>query len=294
MSNSSPVFIGGLYKSGTSLLRAMLGRHSNIASGLETFWFDLDFTGQTQPNKEFRNWDATRNEPLAQHIDRLAAFFDLKGELVRSISKQSSCAEEFLDLFMSTYASQKEKKRWVEKTPANVLHIDRIFSFWPNACFIHVVRDPRDAYSSNAKKKELWRNPETFAKLWIKFISTCEKAKISGSYPSILEVRYEDLVLYPTSTMRMVLDFIKEPWEESTACFSGEPQDIEKVRKITGKTSATLKSLSKPMAKDRIGAWKRELEQASQLSELEHIIGQAGYGDVWNRYKYTDKASALR
>ena len=33
---SSPVFIGGMYKSGTSLLRAMLGRHSRLFAGLET------------------------------------------------------------------------------------------------------------------------------------------------------------------------------------------------------------------------------------------------------------------
>ena len=287
MSNTSPVFIGGLYKSGTSLLRAMLGRHSNIASGLETFWFDLDFTGQAQHIKESRNWDATRNEPLEQHIDRLAAFFDLNRELVYSMCEQSSCAEEFLNRFMSTYASQKGKKRWVEKTPANVLHIDRIFSFWPNACFIHVVRDPRDVYSSNAKKSEQWSCPETFARLWIKFVSAYEKAKVSGRYPLTLEIRYEDIVMAPFKTMRMVLEYINEPWEESTACFSGEPQDIEKVRKITGKTSATLKSLSKPLAKDRIGAWRRELEKSSHLSELEHKIQQAGYGNTWNQYKYT-------
>ena len=35
---SSPAFVGGMYKSGTSLLRAMLGRHSRIFTGLETQW----------------------------------------------------------------------------------------------------------------------------------------------------------------------------------------------------------------------------------------------------------------
>ena len=46
---TSPIFIGGLFKSGTTLLRAMLGQHSAIASGLETQWFKMD-------------WEKIRNE----------------------------------------------------------------------------------------------------------------------------------------------------------------------------------------------------------------------------------------
>jgi hypothetical protein len=32
----APTFIGGIFRSGTTLLRAMLAQHSTIASGLET------------------------------------------------------------------------------------------------------------------------------------------------------------------------------------------------------------------------------------------------------------------
>ena len=42
----APIFIGGMFKSGTSLLRAMLGQHSAIASGLETYWFDWDWAAR--------------------------------------------------------------------------------------------------------------------------------------------------------------------------------------------------------------------------------------------------------
>ncbi|MDZ7696604.1 MAG: sulfotransferase [Deltaproteobacteria bacterium] len=78
----SPIFIGGLYKSGTSLLRAMLSQHSSIVGGLETFWFDLDFSGKTQSIHNVRNWDATRSEPLHDHITRLANFYDMDREVV--------------------------------------------------------------------------------------------------------------------------------------------------------------------------------------------------------------------
>jgi hypothetical protein len=37
------IFIGGMFKSGTSLLRVMLGQHLAISAGLETAWFQLDW-----------------------------------------------------------------------------------------------------------------------------------------------------------------------------------------------------------------------------------------------------------
>ena len=37
-----PIFIGGMFKSGTSIARKYIGNHPNIFSGLETNWFYLD------------------------------------------------------------------------------------------------------------------------------------------------------------------------------------------------------------------------------------------------------------
>lgn len=286
-SNSSPIFIGGLYRSGTSLLRAMLGRHSSIAGGLETFWFNLDFAGSVKPGEETRNWDGTRNEPLKDHIIRLADFFEMEKAVVDQIAARSSGPEDFIDRFMARYASSAGKKRWVEKTPANVLHVERIFSFWPTGLFIYILRDPRDVYSS-VRRTGKWAEPETFAKLWIKFVAAYESAGKSPFSNSVLELRYEDLVLDPFKTMRDVIDFIGEPWEESVALFDGEQTEFERVKKITGKSSLTLQQLSRPLAGNRVGAWKTELDDPKKLSEVEDLIHEAGFGDRWERYKYRD------
>ena len=286
VSNSSPVFIGGLYKSGTSLLRAMLSNHSNIAGGLETFWFDLAFSGKDL-KVSTRNWNGTRNEPLQEHVSRLAAYYDISKNAVLAMAERCSSGEEFIDSFMSQHARQTGKNRWVEKTPANTLHIGRIFTFWPQANFIHVVRDPRDVYSSNALKSEEWSDPATFSNLWIKFISAHKEAKKTNWSRSMIEIRYEDLVLYPEETMRGILEFIREPWEDSVAGFQGESKDLEKVQNITGKTSSTLMRLSQPLSTTRIGAWKKELSTPEKLSQLEEIIRQAGFNEIWNSYKYS-------
>lgn len=285
LSNATPIFIGGLYRSGTSLLRAMLSRHSNIAGGLETFWFDLSFTEQYLQEKNIRNWDATRNEPLKDHLGRLADFYDLKRSDVFSMAANYSSGEEFIDHFMAQYALLSGKRRWVEKTPANLLHIERIFAFWPKGYFIHVVRDPRDVFSS-VRRSGKWTEPEVFSRLWIKFFSAYQKAKGTIPSGSIMEVRYEDLVCEPERTTRNILSFIDEPWEEGVANFQGESSDFEKVKTITGKSSATLAQLSKPLVKNRIGAWKNELKDSNALSELELIIQNNGFEQIWDRYKW--------
>jgi len=285
-SNSSPIFIGGIYKSGTSLLRAMLSRHTNIAGGLETFWFNLDFEGMAQKDQAVRHWDGTRIEPLERHIARLADYFDLDKTGVTELARNCDCAEKFIDLFMNEYAASIGKKRWVEKTPANILHMGRIFDCWPDAIFIHMIRDPRDVYSSNVTGTGKWNDIEIFARMWIKFIAAYTDAKDTIPAHSVMELRYEDLALDPSKTMRNLLDFINEPWEEAVSRFDGKPEDFEKVRKFTGKSSGTLARLSKPLLKDRIGAWKNELDNRDNLIKLEALIEEAGLGDLWDSYKY--------
>ena len=64
MLTRDPIFIGGMFKSGTSLLRAMLGRHSRLFAGLETQWLAQDRQGITPEDR--RAW-----------LERLAIFFDV-------------------------------------------------------------------------------------------------------------------------------------------------------------------------------------------------------------------------
>ena len=70
----APIFIGGMFKSGTTLLRAMLGQHSAIASGLETYWFDW-------------NWSQRDSAEMKRTLERLAGYFDMSAEEVRALAK---------------------------------------------------------------------------------------------------------------------------------------------------------------------------------------------------------------
>ena len=284
----APIFIGGLYRSGTSLMRAMLGQHSRIAGGLETFWFDLQWE-EKRGERLGRRWDGTRDESLDMHLERLARFYELDEAAMARLIAQSADAETFIDLFLQEYAQHCGKSRWVEKTPANLLHLQHIFNVWPEARFIHVYRDPRDVYASLFRTGK-WGTPSEFARLWIHFMSGYETGRLAvGPTSALLEVRYETLVLDPVGTMRTVITFVEEPWEESVARFEGDARDHQTVLRLTGKSSTTLKQLSNPLTTSRIGLWARDVAPQAVV-EIETKVREAGFGALWERFIFKDAA----
>jgi hypothetical protein len=265
----APIFIGGMFKSGTTLLRSMLAQHSAIVSGLETYWFDLT-RGDTSP-------DATERA-----LARLATYFDLDPATVRGFSDGSRSAEAFLDRLMTHIASRAAKRRWAEKTPGNIAVVDRIWAFWPQAQVVHIVRDPRDVYASSIEANK-WQDPRVFAEQWTSTIGEGAQrvAALAPSRDVYHVVRYEDLVEDPERTMRRVVDFLGERWEPQVASFGGQSEDFDKVLQATGKASTTLERLKQPLTGERRGIWRQVLSDA-QVRALREAIVQRGHGETFD------------
>jgi hypothetical protein len=266
----APIFVGGMFKSGTSLLRAMLGQHSAIASGLETYWFDW-------------NWSARESASMKVMYGRLAHFFDMSVAEVTGMAMRSETAEDFLETLMAEVARRQGKPRWAEKTPGNIAHADRIWAAWPDAKIVHIIRDPRDVFASLVEARK-WDSPEEFADRWVSTIGRGLRLKgeINPSDKSYLAIRYEDLIAASEQTMRRVIDFIEEPWEAAVAQFTGRPEDFDKVLEATGKASTTLERLKEPLSGERVGIWPQVLTQ-NQLMEIKRAINARGYGDIYER-----------
>ena len=286
----SPIFIGGLFKSGTSLLRAMLGQHSALASGLETYWFDMNWeekdTGDVSRFHEGRQWDASRDEPLLTHIERLRKLFEIDERVTASIVEQSHSVKDFLERFWGYYADRHGKQRWVEKTPGNVLHLQRIFSEWPHAKFIHLTRDPKDVYASFKQVKK-WDSPTEFARLWCHFFGAVESFKIhaDSSLKDFIEIRYEELIIEPQQTTQLICEFLEEPWEEAVGRYQGQEHDYQKVLEITGKASSTLDRMRKSLSKERIGIWQNRVTDA-ELEIIRKYVSEQGLLRVFKDAEY--------
>lgn len=241
-----PIFVGGMFKSGTSLLRALLGQHPNIASGLESYWFDID-------------WTDHNSDDWQRRIQTLAQLYEFPEAEVVALATTRPDVGAFLTDFMSKVAAREGKPRWAEKTPGNIIHAERIFELWPDARLIHILRDPRDIYASLVEAQK-WSSPEAFGSRWCAMIGAAERFKANHpDDPRFLEIRYEALTLHPVDTMREVIAFIGEPWDEAVAQFAGQADDYDRVLAVTGKASTTLERLKQPLSRDRVLLWPRVL-----------------------------------
>jgi len=265
-----PIFVGGMFRSGTSLLRAMIGQHPNIASGLETYWFAID-------------WNRREDADVQERLRRLAEFYEFDSKDVMAMVAQSATIYAFLSKFLSAYTVRIGKSRWAEKTPGNIQHMDRIISGWPDAKIVHIIRDPKDIYASLREEKK-WDSIDEFTERWCSIVGAVEgfRSKLDLSSDRYIELRYESLIADPLGTTRILFDFLGEPWSEDVARFGGKADDFEKVRTATGKTSSPLKRLTQPLMSTRVGIWRRVLS-AEEVDLLRHAVTERGFGSAFRR-----------
>jgi hypothetical protein len=267
ISPSNPIFIGGMYKSGTSLLRAMLGRHSHLFAGLETQWL-----------REW--WEIDPVNPRRAWLERLSIFFDVPLSDLENVCRGASEVETCLDCLMAFLAARAGKARWIEKTPGNAGAIGRILTHWPRARILHIIRDPRDVYASMIESRK-WTNPQEFAVRWCATVAAARKwlADQGGTHPSYCELRYERLVRAPEAQIRLLLAFLDERFEAQVAAFPGQPEDFDRVRRATGKDSPTLRRLAKPITAARVGVWSTTV-LPEQWREVQTALVDRGSGDL--------------
>lgn len=136
-----PIFVGGLMKSGTTLVRKLIAGHPNIFGGLETHWFSQEFE---------TNW----SNPQSKRSQWLAKFYDITLKEYTDLSRTCDSHYTFINAFLLYCAGKVNKHRFVEKTPDNIIHLEEIWRFWPQAKVIHLVREPLDVFASWKKHEK--------------------------------------------------------------------------------------------------------------------------------------------
>jgi hypothetical protein len=273
MDNTAPIFIGGLMRSGTTLLRAMLAQHSAIASGLETHWFDIDW-----PNQQARG-----GEPLRDYLHRIGEFFDVGAEVVDTQMAAADSAAAYLDLFMGAITQAAGKRRWAEKTTGNIRHLDAILAHWPQARIIHVVRDPRDIFAS-FRRSEKYGGITDFANLWCDYLG--DVARFKNELPldgrNYLELRYEALVRDPVGEMQAVISFLGEDWEDAVGRFEGKGDEHDRVLGLTGHSSTTLEQIAHPLSQNRVGLGQSSISD-EEMAAARTTVAARGLGELFAR-----------
>lgn len=191
-----PVFVVGSLRSGTTLLRLLLDHHPEINIFGEFEAAVSQVKGPGWPNlDEYYEFLEVDRQTLAYNlkIPDSSSYVDLVTSLFNQIAKRS-------------------KKKIVGASIHS--NIDRIPGIWPDAKFIHLLRDPRDVAKSCIGMGWVG-NVYDGASYWLDAESNVAKLRNKIKNENIITVTYEDLITNPVQVLTSICNFLSISYEES-------------------------------------------------------------------------------
>jgi len=160
-----------------------------------------------------------------QDVELFAAFGDSINDLILRHRKHLETKRETRSVELkiesrwleATSTAAGLKGRWVDGTPEYSFHIWGLRKLFPQALFIHLLRDVQAVVHSMVNFHRvagihLVANEEEAYQYWIRTVSACLQAERALGPSVVYRVRYADLLDNPESTMLSLFDFLGEPY----------------------------------------------------------------------------------
>lgn len=258
MHTNAPIFIVGVNRSGTTLLRLILNAHPRIAipEEMEFFnpWMAAHWRDAAPDREAFRartRWYLRTKLP--EHAFEGVDLTTLEAAIV-----DRAPAYDWRALYagaLKWWASCHGKARWGEKTPGNLFYVDTLQAMFPDAQFIHLVRDPRPGVQSMQKASFFGDDPVINALNRRKYLR--EGLRRDATMPSDqwMRIRYEDLLTDPGATVRSLCAFLGEAFAPPMLTYH------EDAEQYMSKAAATdfNRAARRPIDPSRATAWKDSL-----------------------------------
>jgi hypothetical protein len=208
------------------------------------------------------------NEPVLAMWDHR---FDLD-HLLGQIKAPTLAA--VLDAIYSDYAQAHGKVRWGDKSD----YLDRLYLIhrvFPNAKFIHIIRDGRDVAQSVLKLK--WGPDDVIraAEWWNNHVWVGRRMGAILGPEQYLEVRYERLVTNPEEQLRRCCEFLHEEYSPQMLDYYNDSAAA-----IPTERREQHKRFDSPPDLSRVFAWKREMHKADVVLFGRHarrMLRELGY-----------------
>jgi len=239
------IFIVGVSRSGTTLMRRILDRHSRIGIVTENHYLGhllaregarryfrqvgdlrdddavrrlvaLIYSGELQRRSRLRELS-----PYWRWLTDKVPQADIEARLLASDRSERGVFEAFLRI----YADRRGKAIIGEKTPAHLAYVETLLAWFPDGRVIHCLRDPRAVYVSELRRRSelavtvpyrwLVRVPPLLAAfvllevVWAWAMAVDRHRTLVARYPGRYRlVRFEDLVSEPGETLADLCAFL--------------------------------------------------------------------------------------
>ncbi len=291
-----PVFICGMHRSGTTLVRDRLDGHPALAvlpsegsfftnfhiriarlrSTAAREWLGLIWLRRTaNPINQPPYWLLGRSTAArSPYVEFARALLTLWSDLESAVGTRAASWPTAAIALAWAYvqgrgAFDPRLSRWAEKTPTNEQHLDRLWTEFPGARVIHVIRDPLSVVAS--RKLLETRATGTFANRGDALRDLVRSYRIAVERSSRQEperyllLRYEDVTLDPEATANRLARFLEiERLEELSSPTVG------------GEASASNTSYAPPAVRGQIAAAHDRRVATLTPLERDTVVAVAG------------------
>ncbi|KAF5308008.1 hypothetical protein FQR65_LT06576 [Abscondita terminalis] len=262
--NMPLIFIGGVPRSGTTLMRAMLDAHPDVRCGQET-----------------------------RVIPRLLQlrYHWLKSEKESLRLEQAGITKQVLDSAIAAFTLEiiarhgEPAPRLCNKDPLTIKMGTYVVELFPNAKFLFMVRDGRATVHSIISRKvtitgfDLTSYRQCLRK-WNSAVESMNTQCREIGPERCLRVPYEQLVLHPRSWMERVLKFLDLPWNETVL----HHQDYINNGIILSKVERSSDQVIKPINLEALTKWVGNIPEdvVKDMADVAPMLSVLGYDPYAN------------
>ncbi|MER6825922.1 sulfotransferase [Streptosporangium sp. NPDC000563] len=268
MKPDRPIFILGCPRSGTTMLQLMLHAHPRVAIPPETRFMVSAY----QRRLQFGDLnDAAHRRELGEWVvdRRQSRFHELeldRDEVLDQIVGGPPTLGSALGIVLRAYAARHGKPRWGDKRPSYFQYTDVLLRLFPDAQFVHLIRDGRDCVAS--LKEMPWYNGTVYSAVsaWAEAIDFARHGapKLPGG--SYHELRYEDLTAEPEAHLRRLCEFLGEDFAPAM-CDPGAMAGIA----VPARKTWHARTFGE-VTTARAGSWRDRLDPG-EISLCESVLG---------------------
>jgi hypothetical protein len=274
----------GTNGSGTTLHRAIFDSHPDLAIPGES-----RFVARLASRYAERGFDPCRFVADLGKDDRFTNWGLDLAEIETALgSEPVDSYPEAVRRVYALYAAQRGKRRYGDKTQSNIHHLPLLAELFPEARFVHAVRDGRDVALAHTDGTKI----EQVAVSWKRRVNAGREAGRDLGPDRYVESRFEELIDDTEGAVRRICDFIDLPYDPDMLTYYQRAGDIVSTTAMPDRH----KDIFLPPTKG-LHDWRRDLSE-DQVARFEALAGDLlqdlGYERRFDKVPLSARAAALR
>ena len=264
----APLFITGVYRSGTTLISKILDSHADltiVSDTLHFFRFYLD---------KYNQDGATYKRIVSDTAHRLYDRYKIhvpENDINEYLGRLSeiSFRDIYNTIMIQTFCNGDRNARWGEKSLIQWTNIPLFLHLFPKGQAIHMIRAPRDVLASYREMTNESANKYLDAIFaCLHSMDWASKVGSTLNNKQYLILKHEDLVTNPSATIHNICNFLNIQYNENMTDFSS-------FRDQTGnpwESNSAFGDIPNNITAVSVGRWQQHLK-SFEIGLTESIIG---------------------